>query len=32
MSQSCTTAVVLYDGDCPLCQKSIAVLKRLDWR
>jgi len=24
-------AVVLYDGQCPLCQKSIAVLKPLDW-
>lgn len=23
--------VVLYDGDCPFCQKSIAVLRRLDW-
>jgi predicted DCC family thiol-disulfide oxidoreductase YuxK len=22
---------VLYDGLCPLCQKSIAILKRLDW-
>jgi len=25
-------ATVLYDGQCPLCQKSIAILKRLDWR
>jgi len=25
-------AVVLYDGTCPLCLKSIAILKRLDWR
>jgi predicted DCC family thiol-disulfide oxidoreductase YuxK len=24
-------AVVLYDGDCPFCQRSIALLKRLDW-
>jgi predicted DCC family thiol-disulfide oxidoreductase YuxK len=24
-------AVVLYDGECPLCQKSVAILKRLDW-
>jgi predicted DCC family thiol-disulfide oxidoreductase YuxK len=24
-------AVVLFDGDCPLCRKTTAVLKRLDW-
>jgi len=24
-------AVVLYDGDCPFCRKSVAILKRLDW-
>lgn len=24
-------AVVLFDGDCPLCRKSVALLKRLDW-
>ncbi len=24
-------AVVLYDGECPLCLKSVALLKRLDW-
>ena len=24
-------AHVLYDGTCPLCLKSIALLKRLDW-
>ncbi len=24
-------AIVLYDGDCRLCQKSIAILKRIDW-
>jgi predicted DCC family thiol-disulfide oxidoreductase YuxK len=24
-------AVVLYDGLCPLCQRSVAILKRLDW-
>lgn len=23
--------VVLYDGSCPLCQRSVRVLKRLDW-
>ena len=24
-------AVVLYDGECPLCLKSVDLLKRLDW-
>jgi predicted DCC family thiol-disulfide oxidoreductase YuxK len=24
-------AIVLFDGDCPLCRKSAALLKRLDW-
>jgi predicted DCC family thiol-disulfide oxidoreductase YuxK len=24
-------ARVLYDGRCPLCKKSVAILKRLDW-
>jgi predicted DCC family thiol-disulfide oxidoreductase YuxK len=24
-------AQVLYDGECPLCLKSVALLKRLDW-
>jgi predicted DCC family thiol-disulfide oxidoreductase YuxK len=24
-------ALLLYDGLCPLCQKSIKVLRRLDW-
>ena len=24
-------AVVLYDGTCPLCQKSIRILKAIDW-
>ena len=23
--------VVLFDGMCPLCRKSVAILKRLDW-
>lgn len=23
-------ALVLYDGQCPLCLKSVALLKRLD--
>jgi predicted DCC family thiol-disulfide oxidoreductase YuxK len=23
--------LVLYDGQCPLCLKSVALLKRLDW-
>jgi predicted DCC family thiol-disulfide oxidoreductase YuxK len=25
-------ARVLYDGQCPLCRKSVAILKWLDWR
>jgi predicted DCC family thiol-disulfide oxidoreductase YuxK len=24
-------AVVLYDGGCPLCQRGVRLLKRLDW-
>ena len=24
-------ALVIYDGGCPFCQKSVAVLRRLDW-
>jgi predicted DCC family thiol-disulfide oxidoreductase YuxK len=24
-------AIVLYDGDCPLCRRSVAILQRLDW-
>jgi predicted DCC family thiol-disulfide oxidoreductase YuxK len=24
-------AVVLYDGQCPLCQKTASLLRRLDW-
>ena len=24
-------AIVLYDGQCPLCRKTTAILKRLDW-
>lgn len=24
-------AIVLYDGDCPLCQRSMRLLQRLDW-
>ncbi len=24
-------AVVLYDGDCPLCQRTVRILKKLDW-
>jgi predicted DCC family thiol-disulfide oxidoreductase YuxK len=23
--------IVLFDGNCPLCQRSIRLLKRLDW-
>lgn len=28
---STLTALVLYDGECPLCQRSVRILKRLDW-
>jgi len=24
-------AIVLYDGGCAFCQKSVSILKRLDW-
>src|SRR6266496_6195424 len=23
--------IVLFDGRCPLCQRSVRILKRLDW-
>jgi predicted DCC family thiol-disulfide oxidoreductase YuxK len=26
-----TRGRVIYDGDCPLCQRSIAILRKLDW-
>ena len=25
-------AIVLYDGECPMCCKTTSILKRLDWR
>ena len=25
------SAILLYDGACPLCQRSVAILKKLDW-
>lgn len=31
MSQHTSQAQVLYDGQCPLCLKSVGILKRLDW-
>ena len=24
-------AILIYDGDCALCQKAVSLLKRLDW-
>jgi predicted DCC family thiol-disulfide oxidoreductase YuxK len=23
--------IVLFDGDCPFCRRSVAILRRLDW-
>lgn len=25
------SGILLYDGKCPLCQRSVKILKRLDW-
>src|SRR5438132_632627 len=25
-------AIILFDGMCPLCRRSVAIVKRLDWR
>ncbi len=25
------SAILLFDGQCPLCQRSVRILKRLDW-
>jgi predicted DCC family thiol-disulfide oxidoreductase YuxK len=25
------SGLLLYDGQCPLCQRSVAVLRKLDW-
>jgi predicted DCC family thiol-disulfide oxidoreductase YuxK len=30
-SRGAGRALVLYDGQCPLCRKSVKVLRRLDW-
>ena len=30
-AQSDSKAVVLFDGDCAFCQRSIRILKALDW-
>ncbi len=27
-----TTLDVWFDGDCPLCSREIALMRRLDWR
>jgi predicted DCC family thiol-disulfide oxidoreductase YuxK len=29
--ESAAKAVVLYDGQCPLCQRSVRLLKKMDW-
>lgn len=26
-----TTAIVLFDGQCPFCRRSVGLLKRIDW-
>lgn len=31
MSDTPRKAIVLYDGQCPLCRKSVEMLRRLDW-
>ncbi len=31
VTDTASQAILLYDGDCPLCRKSVAILKRLDW-
>src|ERR1700722_17913483 len=31
MTEQAGKAVVLFDGECPLCLKSVEILKRLDW-
>lgn len=31
VSQTDGKGVVLYDGACPLCQRSVRILKKLDW-
>jgi predicted DCC family thiol-disulfide oxidoreductase YuxK len=31
MATAAGQAIVLYDGDCPLCRKTTAILERLDW-
>jgi len=31
MNDRADHALVLYDGDCPLCRRSVALLRRLDW-
>ena len=32
MDEKPNTDAVIYDGECPLCRKSVAWLRRLDWR
>ncbi|WP_020468734.1 thiol-disulfide oxidoreductase DCC family protein [Zavarzinella formosa] len=31
VAESVPKGVVLFDGDCAFCQKSVALLKKLDW-
>lgn len=31
MSDTSDRAIVLYDGDCPFCRRSVRILRALDW-
>lgn len=31
LDQATGKGIVLFDGECPLCQRSVRILKRLDW-
>ena len=31
IDQATGKGIVLYDGECPLCQRSVRILQRLDW-
>ena len=31
LDQAVGKGIVLFDGECPFCQRSVRILKRLDW-